>query len=219
MPWEKKMATHSSILAWEIPWTEEPGGLQSQGHKRVRPSAVSKQQHQPQAALALLPGALPGPRGLCSACPSASGRRETPGVPHRFAPGWVRVALPASFLMNVLPPGDLVWPWQVCTCLAGPLNSGLFSTSFDLRGRPGPVLDFFLLKGENPREDEIAETWTQTYFVKSFELSPASPFPPHCPLSFHSSFPASNVPSAVFIMQIYSWIPFFSIRRMWVRWV
>ena len=27
------MATHSSILAWEIPWTEEPGGLQSMGHK------------------------------------------------------------------------------------------------------------------------------------------------------------------------------------------
>ena len=27
---EKKMATHSTILAWEIPWTEEPGGLQSQ---------------------------------------------------------------------------------------------------------------------------------------------------------------------------------------------
>ena len=30
-PLEKKMATHSSILAWEIPWTEEPGGLQSMG--------------------------------------------------------------------------------------------------------------------------------------------------------------------------------------------
>ena len=29
------MTTHSSILAWEIPWTEEPGGLQSMGHKRV----------------------------------------------------------------------------------------------------------------------------------------------------------------------------------------
>ena len=27
------MATHSSILAWKIPWTEEPGGLQSWGHK------------------------------------------------------------------------------------------------------------------------------------------------------------------------------------------
>ena len=30
-PLEKEMATQSSILAWEIPWTEEPGGLQSMG--------------------------------------------------------------------------------------------------------------------------------------------------------------------------------------------
>ena len=34
-PLEKRMATHSSILAWKIPWTEEPGGLQSIGSKRV----------------------------------------------------------------------------------------------------------------------------------------------------------------------------------------
>ena len=33
---EKKMVTHSSILAWRIPWTEEPGGLQSIGSQRVR---------------------------------------------------------------------------------------------------------------------------------------------------------------------------------------
>ena len=32
---EKEMATHSSILAWRIPWTEEPGGLQSTGSQRV----------------------------------------------------------------------------------------------------------------------------------------------------------------------------------------
>ena len=32
---EKGMATHSSILAWRIPWTEEPGGLQSMGSQRV----------------------------------------------------------------------------------------------------------------------------------------------------------------------------------------
>ena len=32
-PLEKEMATHSSILAWRIPWTEEPGGLQSTGCK------------------------------------------------------------------------------------------------------------------------------------------------------------------------------------------
>ena len=34
-PLEKEMATHSSILSWEIPCTEEPGGLQSMGLKRV----------------------------------------------------------------------------------------------------------------------------------------------------------------------------------------
>ena len=34
-PLEKQMATYSSILAWEIPWTEEPDGLQSTGSQRV----------------------------------------------------------------------------------------------------------------------------------------------------------------------------------------
>ena len=35
-PLEKEMATHSSILAWRIPWTEEPGGLQSKGFATSR---------------------------------------------------------------------------------------------------------------------------------------------------------------------------------------
>ena len=35
-PLEKEMATNTSILAWRIPWTEEPGGLQSIGSQRVR---------------------------------------------------------------------------------------------------------------------------------------------------------------------------------------
>ena len=34
-PLEKEMSTHSSILAWRIPWTEEPGGLESMGSQRV----------------------------------------------------------------------------------------------------------------------------------------------------------------------------------------
>ena len=34
-PLEKEMATHPSTLAWKIPWTEEPGGLQSMGSQRV----------------------------------------------------------------------------------------------------------------------------------------------------------------------------------------
>ena len=35
-PQEKGMAAHASILGWRIPWTEEPGGLQSMGSQRVR---------------------------------------------------------------------------------------------------------------------------------------------------------------------------------------
>ena len=35
-PLEKEMATHSSILAWRIPWTEKPGGLQSTRSQRIR---------------------------------------------------------------------------------------------------------------------------------------------------------------------------------------
>ena len=34
-PLEKEMATHSSILAWRIPWTEDPGGLQSKGSQEL----------------------------------------------------------------------------------------------------------------------------------------------------------------------------------------
>ena len=34
-PLQEEMATHSSILTWEIPWTEEPGRLQSMGHEEV----------------------------------------------------------------------------------------------------------------------------------------------------------------------------------------
>ena len=39
------MATHSTILAWQIPWTEEPGVLQSMGSQIVRHGLVTKQQH------------------------------------------------------------------------------------------------------------------------------------------------------------------------------
>ena len=35
IPWRRKMANHSSILVWKIPWTEELGGLQSMGLQRV----------------------------------------------------------------------------------------------------------------------------------------------------------------------------------------
>ena len=45
-PLEKEMVTHSSNLAWEIPWTEVPGGLQAMDRKRIRQDLVTKQQQQ-----------------------------------------------------------------------------------------------------------------------------------------------------------------------------
>ena len=41
-PLEKKMATHSNILAWDIPWTEEPGRLQSIGLQKVGHNLATK---------------------------------------------------------------------------------------------------------------------------------------------------------------------------------
>ena len=46
-PLEKEMATYSSILAWKIPWTEEPGRLPSIGLQRIRHGLVAKQQQTP----------------------------------------------------------------------------------------------------------------------------------------------------------------------------
>ena len=42
-PLEKEVATHSSILAWKIPWTEEPGGLPSMGLQRVRHACTQQE--------------------------------------------------------------------------------------------------------------------------------------------------------------------------------
>ena len=62
-PPEKEMAAHSSILAWRIPWTEEPGGLQSRGSQRVGHARLSDR------AQCGLPGAGNG-NGAFFQCPS-----------------------------------------------------------------------------------------------------------------------------------------------------
>ena len=50
---EKEIASHSSVLAWEIPWTEEPGRVQSMGSQRVRHDLATKQQQTLVAGLIL----------------------------------------------------------------------------------------------------------------------------------------------------------------------
>ena len=55
-PLEKEIATHSSILAWEILWPEDPDGLQSMGLQRVRHNSVTEQQQAtvPECVLSIL---------------------------------------------------------------------------------------------------------------------------------------------------------------------
>ena len=44
-PLKKEMAIHFSIIAWEIPWTEEPGGLQSMGWQRLGHDSATEHEH------------------------------------------------------------------------------------------------------------------------------------------------------------------------------
>ena len=63
-PLEEEMATCSSILAWEFPWTEEPGGLQSMGSQRVKHDLVSKPPPPSQCVLKLIQFPSTGQLGL-----------------------------------------------------------------------------------------------------------------------------------------------------------
>ena len=53
-PLEKEVATHSSILAWRIPWTEEPGGLQPKGSQIVRHDWATKHKHKNSSTYSLV---------------------------------------------------------------------------------------------------------------------------------------------------------------------
>ena len=64
-PLEKEMATHSSTLAWEAPWTEEPGGLQSKSLQRVRHDWATKQQPQVRHQFRRIPSAFLRFHSLC----------------------------------------------------------------------------------------------------------------------------------------------------------
>ena len=58
------MVTHSSILAWKIPWTEEPGGLQSMWSRRVRHNLETKEQPPQRSNWALIACQLAGDPAL-----------------------------------------------------------------------------------------------------------------------------------------------------------
>ena len=68
-PLEEEMATHSSILAWEIPWTEKPGGLQSTGPRRVGQDWANTRSTLSHHCVFPAPGrCLPGSRPTVNEC-------------------------------------------------------------------------------------------------------------------------------------------------------
>ena len=103
---EKAMAPHSSTLAWKIPWTEEPGRLQSMGSRRVRHNWATslsfftfmhwRRQWQP------TPVFLPG---------ESQGRGQPGGLPskgsHRVRHDWSDLAAAAVYVWT---PEGLLWP-------------------------------------------------------------------------------------------------------------
>ena len=79
------MATHSSILAWRIPWKEKPGGLHSMGLQRIRHDLSTKQQQQHSKANRS-GDSLQWKKSLLPLAPKRRGSYATQGT--REAPGW-----------------------------------------------------------------------------------------------------------------------------------
>ena len=63
------MATNSGFLAWELPWTEGPGGLWSMGFQRVRHDLAIKSEKKWEPTPVFLPGVSGGQRSLVGCCP------------------------------------------------------------------------------------------------------------------------------------------------------
>ena len=98
------MATHFSILAWEIPWTEEPGGLQSMGSQRVRPELPTKPPSPAHHKVQTFPSTLPSPNWIKNLdMSSTDGERfHVPRLEETIL--WKMTILPnASYRFNAIP--------------------------------------------------------------------------------------------------------------------
>ena len=109
-PLEKGITTHSSILAWRIPWTEELGGLQSIVSQRVGHNRETNQRRQWHPTPVLLPGKSQGERILVGCSPW--GRKES----------YTTVRLHFHFSLSCIGEGNGN-PLQ-CSCLENPRDRG-----------------------------------------------------------------------------------------------
>ena len=115
---EKAMATHSSTLAWKLPWTEEPGRLQSMGSQRVRHDWVTsfslftfmywRRKWQP--TLAFLPG-------------ESQGRRRLPSTgSHRVGHDWSNLAVATGWVKSCCSNNAKAKSLQSCPTLCDPMD-------------------------------------------------------------------------------------------------
>ena len=122
---EKEMATHSSILAWKIPWTEESGRVQSMGSQRVRHHWATEQQRNalwspcswdapfccPHWPLSVTAGNLPGP---CEFSKEQANSCVLFSIWNWDSQAWTHDAEKKCLLLNVMSPNSLVLVKQEC---------------------------------------------------------------------------------------------------------
>ena len=142
-PLEKRMTTHSSILAWEIPWIEEPGGLQSMGSQRVGHAGVTniswlRNQHvqwwerrpnkRPNAAAAAAAKSLQSCLTLCDPIDGSSPGSPVPRILQARTLEWVAISFSNAWKWKVKVKSLshvwlLVTPWTAA--YQAPLSMGL----------------------------------------------------------------------------------------------
>ena len=141
-PLEKGKATHSSILAWWIPWTEESGGLQSMGSQRVRHDWVARPTHSAMTGVLIRKGEMGGDmrRGHVSWRQRQGWCRYKPSNTKEATRGWTRQKgiLPSSLWgrITLLTPSLLTSSLHDCEkihfCLFGWLLLATLGRMWDL---------------------------------------------------------------------------------------
>ena len=104
---EKEMAAHSSILAWRIPWTGEPGGYSPRGHKESD-RTVALWEHTHMHHYSIMQSVFTALKILCALpvylplCPQIPGNRWSFYCLHSFAFSWILYSITVAFQMDFL---------------------------------------------------------------------------------------------------------------------
>ena len=167
-PLEKEMVTYSSILAWETPWTEEPGGLKSMGSQRSRTARLLCPWDSPGKESGLPcppPGDLPTPgiKRASPVSPSLAGRCFTTSTT------WRQTLILSEPLQRTLGQDSFCWilTWK------DSIVRGIGS-------HPVAMRECLFKTGTNPKETEADDTPRQKVWVLESRACPKSSLPGTC---------------------------------------